>query len=131
MIIKCTVKDNDFSGLILGFMRTLPISLYAFIGDGSNLSAEELNKERHDSNYFMKILNTNNDLEITDKDKAKIIERTKERFEIYLKTAGVDKRTYKYLTESLKIKLLKTVEDKWENGEAFYWMQHSGVVINQ
>jgi hypothetical protein len=36
-----------------------------------------------------------------------------------------------YLKQSLKVKIIESVEDKWENGEVVYWLQHSGAVVKQ
>ena len=36
-----------------------------------------------------------------------------------------DKETAKYLKNHLSIKILVRVEDKWENGEVYYWFQHA------
>ena len=36
-----------------------------------------------------------------------------------------------YLMSKLEVEILFTFEDKWENGESVYWLQNSGVVVNQ
>lgn len=125
MIIRVTINDNDFYYEIMGFMRTM----WNF-RENKNLSVSEQIEayERHFD--IMDLINPNNDKKLTEEEKNSIITYLKEQFEKYV-ISNIKKDTRKYFIESLEIKILKTFTDKWENGEAFYWLQHSNKIINQ
>lgn len=125
MIIKITVNDNDFRCKIMGFMK----SMWNFWEDKTLSVSEQIEAHRK---YFgiMNLINSNNDKPLTDKEKNLIKEYLKEKFYKYMKS-NCQPDTAKYLVENLEIKFLKTFTDRWENDEAFYWLQHSNTIINQ
>lgn len=125
MIIRVTVNDNDFYYEIMGFMR----SMWNFRENKSLSVSEQIDAyERHFD--IMDLINPNNSKTLTEEDKNLIITYLTEQFVKYT-NSNIKKDTRKYLIESLEIKILKTFTDRWENGEAFYWFQHSNKIVNQ
>ena len=125
MIIRVTVNDNDFYLEIMRFMQ----SMWSF-RDHKTLSVSEQIGEYDRHFRAIKLINPNNSKDITEKDKKTIITYLKEQFVKYV-NSNIKEDDRKYLIESLEIKTIKTFTDKWENGEAFYWLQHSNKIINQ
>lgn len=125
MIIRVTVNDNDYYYEIMGFMR----SMWNFRENKSLSVSEQINA--HNRHYdIIDLINPNNSKTLTEEDKNLIITYLKEQFVKYA-NSNIKEDTKKYLIESFEIKILKTFTDKWENGEAFYWLQHSNKIINQ
>lgn len=127
MIIRVTVNDNDFYYSIMGFME----SMWNFREDKSLSVAERI--EAHNKHFDMQaLLNPNNDKKLTETEKTSIIAYLKEQFKKYVNAHPyIEKYTKGYLIENLEIKILNKFTDKWENGEAFYWFQHSNKIVNQ
>lgn len=125
MIIRVTVNDNDFYLEIMKFMQ----SMWSF-RDHKTLSVSEQIGEYDRHFRVINLINPNNDKALTEKDKNSIITYLKEQFVKYA-NSNIKEDDRKYLIESLEIKILKTFTDKWENGEAFYWLQHSNKIVNQ
>ncbi len=125
MIIRVTVNDNDYYFEMKAFMR----SMWNF-RENKNISVSE-RIEAHNRHFdIIALINPNNSKKLTEEDKNCIIKYLKEQFVKYA-NSNIEKDLRKYLIESLEIKILKTFTDKWENGEAFYWLQHSNTIINQ
>lgn len=133
MIIRVTVNDNDFYYVMMGFMK----NLWGFKRNSkptSEMSTEELEIEvdrliEHEK--ILQLINPNNSKKLTPEEEKNLIEYLHKRFAEYLES--VDKRddSKDYLKQHLQIKIQKSFTDKWENGEAFYWLQHSHTVVNQ
>ena len=71
-----------------------------------------------------RLMNPNSDIVLTEKDKNTIIERIKYTFGVYA-DSHFDNETSEYLKDNLSVKVLARMEDKWENGEVYYWFQHA------
>lgn len=130
MIIKLTVKDNDYSNLMRGFVQNLGSrvsQLPSNIRELDGLRQFEIIKE---INKIDKLLNPNITEKHTDEDKAFLKEKITEAFVIYV-CVREDENTADYLTRNFKVDIVDSMEDKWENGEAWYWFQHSRTVLNQ
>ena len=121
MIIKFTVNDNDFYDILMRFGKSLPVSLWVYTED----------TKIREINYIRNIINPNSDIKLTDSNKRKLIERVREQFNKFINTAVKDVKTREYLSESFKVSIVNTLTDKWENGEMFYWLQHSNTLVNQ
>ena len=125
MIIKITVNDNDFYYKMMGFMK----SMWNFWEDKTLSVSEQI--EAHNKHFdIMDLINPNNSKPLTNEEKNLVEEYLKENFSKYMKR-NCKEDTAKYLIENLEIKFLKTFTDRWENGEAFYWFQHSRIIVNQ
>lgn len=121
MIIKFTVNDNDFYDILMRFGKSLPVSLWVYTED----------TKIREINYIRNIINPNSDIKLTDSDKRKLIERVRDQFNKFINTAVRDVKTREYLSKNFKVSIVNTLTDKWENGEMFYWLQHSNALINQ
>ena len=130
MIIKFTVHDNDFDYMISPFISDLYMKIVYGI-EPSNPSDDFYVKAYKTQKKFSALLNPNSDIVLTEENKKDIIERIKEVFGDYLNRRTDDKGTIDYLMNNLEVEFLKFFEDKWENGEAYYWLQHSNKVVNQ
>lgn len=133
MIIRLTVNDNDFYYLIMDFMKNM--WRHSFCSkeiDDMTLEekiAEVENIIKHED--LIQLINPNYDKKLNEEEQSRIISYLKEKFEKYINTLEKDEHAKKYLIESLEIKIQKSFVDRWENGEAFYWLQHSNKIINQ
>lgn len=131
MIIKLTVNDNDFYNIMYNFI--IKMWHYTDTKYSKDLSPDELNqliKEIDEHDAIIRLINPNIDTKLSKENEDKVIEYIKKNFERYL-DKHASKDTKEYLLKNLKISFQESFKDKWENGEAFYWCQHSGAVINQ
>lgn len=128
MIIKITINDNDFYGLMMHFMK----SMWNFHVD-RNASVDEQLKAHYEHEHIMLLMNPNYSDTITDADKEDIKNFLIRRFGRMLENWGYKKseEDYVYLIESLEISFQDMFEDKWENGESFYYFRQSRAIINQ
>lgn len=122
MIIKLTFNDNDFTDILYSFAKNMFINLTC--GIKSSYSREEYEK-------FNKLLNPNICEQLTEEDKKTIIKRCKEQIEEFIVHCTEKESEVVYLKQTLKVEIIETLEDKWENGEVVYWLQHSGAVVRQ
>ncbi len=133
MIIRATVNDNDFYDVMFGFMRTM----WNFKRNNkavSEMTPEEVSAEvdallEHED--ILKLVNPNNDKKLTAEEEQTVIKHLHKKFAEHLENACKSSDTKEYLKRHLEIKIQKSFTDKWENGEAFYWFQHSRIVVNQ
>lgn len=129
MVIKFTVSDNDYYFCLQSFIKSLV--------RGSGLHPSKFNTmeeffEAEDAyNRFMKLLNPNNDNKLTDSDKDFILGYIRDRFDKFLKRSNYDETEHNLLMRDFKVNVQNSFVDRWENGESFYWLQHSGTIINQ
>lgn len=129
MVIKFTVNDNDYYFCLSSFIKSL------FRGSGLHPSkfdkVEEFFEAEDAYNRFTKLLNPNNNEKLTVGDKQFIIEYIKNRFDTYIKLSNYDDNERKLLMRDFKVNIQNSFVDRWENGESFYWLQHSCIIINQ
>lgn len=131
MIIRLTVKDNDFNDIMKGFIREFPLGITSLPNNISDLEMQESLKLLEKMNYIDRILlNPNKTEHCTEEDKAIIIEQIKKSFTEFVNTRISDYYA-KYLINNFEVEIIKSMEDKWENGEVWYWFQHSGSFLNQ
>lgn len=154
MIIKATIKDNDFSYDILEFFKNFPKNIHFDINkkiddfevslrlesnnSGSQEDLNELYKLEHqyrlDTQRFAKLYQCD---VWSAEDKAWLTEKIKNSLYSYI--ASRSPKEYcdppeiqaKYFLKNLKLKFLKSFTEKWENGEVIYWFQHSNMAIVQ
>lgn len=117
MIIKLTVRDNDFRNI-----------MDTFAGYFSFALVRELPYEERDR--VSKLLNPNLTKSYTEEDKTFLISEIKKMFKNFVESR-VDAEASEYLIDNFKIEITNSMEDKWENGEMYYWFQHANIVINQ
>jgi len=127
MIVRVTVNDNDFSGVLEAFMEQF-YSNVVYFGIPQYLSEDEKNKLYKKSKELNHLLNPNYDVEWTDENKQKVIDGVKEAFKYYVQNESDEDR--EYLIENFEVEIMESLKDEWQNGENFYWFQHGDAVVN-
>lgn len=122
MIIRITVNDNDYRRIMEPFVK----DLYQYT---SGLKSALFTKGHFDK--INRLLNPNINTKLQEEDKEFLTKAIKAAFKEYLEVRGVALTHREYLLSNFEVKFLKSFTDKWENGEVFYWLQHSQVVVNQ
>ena len=130
MIIRLTVEDNDYSDLMKNFVSNLSSRITRIPANIENMDSKrqlDIIMEIEDTG---RLLNPNVTKKHTDEEKSFLIKRIKESFAEFA-YSNVDDSTAEYLIEKFIVEIINSMEDTWENGEVWYWFQHSGVVLNQ
>ena len=130
MIIRLTVQDNDFTGMIRHYMDNFMLYLRTYMPEFEKFweSKEHTRNMYKMEKEISRLMNPNSDISLTEKDKNIIIERIKYTFGVYADN-HFDSETSEYLKNNLAVKVLIRMEDKWENGEVYYWFQHADSYI--
>ena len=132
MIIRITVKDNDFGEILEDFVRNLSNRMTRVPDNIENMQPKEQIAFIRSLNKIERLLNPNVTEQLTEDEKSLICGRVKEVFGEYvysLKELSI--YTIVYLVTNFSVEITNSMEDKWENGEVVYWFQHSGVWLNQ
>lgn len=124
MILKLSVKDNDFSYLLKRYLNNIHSNITMDI-DFKHKSLEQL-EERE---LARRLLNPNCYTEYTNDEIDFLRKRIKASFNYFANQ--VCQKDSEYLMKNLGISFPRFIEDKWENGEAVYWLMHSNTVIEQ
>lgn len=130
MIIRITVHDNDFQTILERFCKNFYMNIteiYSLSND--NMDYENLNLYRKRSNEIRSLFNPNNDIVLTKEVKENIKRIVREGFNTFVMKNSP--KNAEYLKKNVQIDVLSRMEDKWENGEAFYWFQHSDKFLCQ
>ena len=130
MIICLTVHDNDFTNQIKHYMDNFTLYIRELMPefDSDSLTYEEIKNRHYRETEISRLMNPNMNIVLTDADKKLILQQIKYTFGVFA-DYHFDKETAKYLKNHLSIKILLRVEDKWENGEVYYWFQHADSYI--
>lgn len=134
MIIRMTVNDNDFGYVLDRMMAHFyhAVTDAPYIGIEIGKSDFEATSKALDEVWRLNsIMNPNNDDPRTKEDLEFLVENVKKAFNNIVDKSSEEDSTKDYLKRNLKVEILTSVEDKWENGEAYYWFQHSGKYISQ
>ena len=140
MIIRMTVHDNDFQDIMSGFVHNLyngltsvPIDLYTkYTLEGPDSGAfDEYVQCSIRVNKIRELLNPNTTLVLSDDEKQLILQRVKSIFDDYVTHHEPNKNAADYLRNQFETSIIGCVTDRDENGEAWYWFQTSGCVMNQ
>ena len=131
MIVKMTVKDNDFGDILENFARNLNNRITKLPRNIEKMEREEQLEYIRLLRKIDRLMNPNVTENHTEEEKQLLIEKIKEVFSTYVKNVCKDKSDADYLIGKFKVEIIESMTDKWENGEMVYWFQHSGVVINQ
>ncbi len=126
MIIRVTVNDNDYYYILLHFMEKM--------WDFEKNPTEEVEAEVErllEREKILQLISPNNTKKLTPREERMIIEYLHKRFEEYVNSRVKKSRTRELLKRDIKIGIQRTFVDEWENGEAFYWLQHSQKIVNQ
>lgn len=130
MIIRLTVEDNDFGNVMKNFLSNLDGRMTALPSNIRELGIDTQLEILNNINKINKLLNPNVTEKHTEEEKTFLKEKIIESFAKYVLTCK-DEDTANYLIKNFSVDIIDSMEDKWENGEAWYWFQHSRVVLNQ
>lgn len=130
MIIRMTLNDNDFGELMEMFVKGFPNRITALPKNIETLDGKEQFEIIKEIRKIDKLLNPNITENYTKEEKDLIIKKINESFKIFVEN-HCDLFSYEYLKDNFKVEIIDSMEDKWENGEVWYWFQHSGVFLNQ
>lgn len=138
MIIRFSVEDNDFQELLAKYAS----NLYLYISeDGEEFAVDTVNSwdvqkkvnkilDKYDIRKKVnEILNPNMHHKITKEDEFFLEEQIRKSFAYFCEKRCPSSKDY--LVSKLTVKFMKSMTDKWENGEACYWFQNSNQVITQ
>lgn len=130
MIIRITVHDNDFQTILERFCKNFYMNITEIYGlSDDNMDYEKLSMYRKRSNEIRSLFNPNNDIVLTKEVKESIKKIVKEGFNTFVMKNNP--KNAEYLKKNVQIDVLSRMEDKWENGEVFYWFQHSDKFLCQ
>lgn len=145
MIIALTIRDNDFSELFEKYLKNFRKNITLDLTDQRDKELAKTNQLADCRDIFLNcektlknveyLLNPNNDLNYT-KERLDFLEsRIRTSFEYftthYLTVVDGNTDDLSYVMKNLSITFPDYLIDKWENGEKFYYLLHSGVVVNQ
>ena len=138
MIIKLTVRDNDFQKLIEHFVSDWHFYHFNIPTVDEALGCIENTEEllenvrlSFDADKFRDLINPNYKLCISEEDEKFIIDYIKRRFNKFLEAMDMEAKTKEYLIDAFDVDILSCFYDADENGESFYYLQRSGTLINQ
>lgn len=140
MIIKMTVRDNDFAELLESFSKNLTMKLLTYYLKNSKLPEdsieEKLKKSRENFDNYDRvntILNPNTDVKLKkNSEDYNFLKNTIEKeFEEYLINKKVSKDSKEYLLNNFKVEISYEMIDKLENGEVVYYFTTQNVFITQ
>ena len=130
MIIRMTVNNNDFGAFMDDFVKDLTLYTFKVPEDIEQYDSKTQIALIREVRHVSKLLNPNVTEEWTKEDKVLIVKRIEDAFSLFLK-GKVEEDTRNYLTNNFQVRVVDYVEDKWENGEMYYWFQHSGMYVCQ
>lgn len=124
MIIRITVNDNDFQNVLEKFCGNF-YNVITYSATKITDIGESIRLEKEIRNLF----NPNVDIELTNEVKKRMKRIIRESFKMFVEKNY--KKDAEYLIDSLCVDILSRMEDRWENGEVFYWFQHSNKYLCQ
>ena len=127
MIIRLTVRDNDFGEVMDDFVKQLPNILTKLPKGIEKLESKkqlEIVKELDCIDRLLRIGDLSNE------EKDIVVKRIEKVFCEFVHDVTCESIA-KYLIKNLDVRTINVMEDKWENGEVWYWFQHSGAWLNQ
>ena len=128
MIIRMSVEDNDYFYVLTTFIKHV---FQSSMGSRLSDTMQEYIQMDIEFENLMKLLSPNVDKPLNTTEKAFIIDYINQRFKKFVKKTVSLVDEHDRLIKDFDVQFLESFTDKWENGEAFYWFQHSRVVINQ
>lgn len=130
MIIKMTVDDNDFSEILEKFGKNLFMNVLKYPDNIEELDSSIQISILKEIRLVDRLFNPNVTEDHTEEEIQLIKKRVKDSFALFIHKR-VSEDTERYLLDNFQVNVVKSMEDKWENGEMVYWFQHSGVCICQ
>ena len=128
MIIKMTVNDNDFGRIMEEFGDNLSMNILKCPDNIEELDLSIQISILKEIRLVDRLFNPNVTEDHTEEEIQLIKKRVKGSFALFIHKR-VSEDTERYLLDNFQVDVVKSMEDKWENGEMVYWFQHSGVCI--
>ena len=119
MIIRATVRDNDYTQYIERFFKQFWRNCFYILDD--NVSIEEIIK--HDE--LRDLLNPNVVEIPNNMQKNIVIKNVKEKLSQYLTKVGVSE-----IVDDLNVEIVDCYKNIWENGEVVYYFTAGNVMIS-
>lgn len=141
MLIRMTLKDNDFTELLETFSNDLIRKLLSFplsaekekeIKEKSN-RIDSLNEEDSQELYAFYLKNFNYTTEMNNilnpnlcekpnqEQEKVVLESVREHFKYYLESCLLEEDTKNCISSSFEVNISHSYEDRWENGEVVYY----------
>lgn len=119
MIIKMTVNDNDFGRIMEEFGGNLSMNVLRYPDNIETLDSGIQISILKEISIVDKLLNPNVTEDHTEEEILFIKKRVKDSFALFVHNR-VSEDTERYLLDNFQVDVVKSMEDKWENGEMFY-----------
>lgn len=117
MIVKATIKDNDFTEELGKFFSRFESNIL----HGIKIVYGETSNGFYVHKRFIDTINPNVTLKITRDDKKFLEDIIKKSVTCYFND--------KYIADNIKITFPTTYKDSWENGESLYYFTNSKMYI--
>ena len=128
MIIKMTVDDNDFSEILEKFGRNLSMNVLKCPDNIEELDSSIQISILKEIRLIDRLFNPNVTEDHTEEEIQLIKKRVKDTFTLFIHKR-VSEDTERYLLDNFQVDVVKSMEDKWENGEIF-WSMYLPVMKN-
>lgn len=126
MIIKMTVKNNDFTDIIEAFADKFYGFGFSNMATDVNTSQEEIAElSKMDTEYIMLMKPRNSRL--SRKEKRLLISYIKKLFNHYIR----NNEARDYLTKNFKVSIIYIYKDKYEHDENVYFFSSNGRHLTQ
>lgn len=129
MIIKLTVKDNDFTALIETFCENLFEKLCFNTRDYDDPT--ELYQALKASDEIRRIIFDDEPKNLTDEVKTILKAKVFLEWCTFLDTLDKPESTKEYLKKEFRCSFSYTFKDRWENGENVYYFTHGQKFLTQ
>lgn len=129
MIIKLTVKDNDFTMLIEEFCENLFEKLCFNTRDYDD--PLELYQAIKATDEIRKIIFDDEPKNLTDEVKTILKAKVFMEWASFIDSTDVKESTKEYLKKEFRCSFSYTFKDRWENGENVYYFTHGQKFLTQ
>lgn len=116
MIIKMTVNDNDFGKIMEEFGGNLSMNVLRYPDNIEMLDSGIQISVLKEISLIDRLLNPNVTEDHTEEEILFIKKRVKDSFALFIHKR-VSEDTERYLLDNFQVDVVKSMEDKWENGE--------------
>lgn len=130
MIIKITVRDNDFTQILERFATKLFDRLYFGSEPKSDNIDEEIASYRA-KEELRRLLNPNITEKLSQDEKAVIRAAVGTEWWKFVETLSKEEHTKEYLRKNFLVSISERFTERWENGESVYFFTMSQKWISQ
>lgn len=128
MVIKFTINNLDYDYFLKQFIK----ELFTYMSASQKfISLTKYTEMEAAYNRFSKLTSAHNKEKLTQNEVDFILDYIKSRFIDYVEKHIYNETKQKLLIKNFNVKMQKAFVDRCENGESFYWLQHSGSIIIQ